>query len=223
VIRKKRVIYDETGIVDGEEMLFSKKTGKEWEEYWKLFFKKFTTEDIEAFENGYKNSKDEEQDIINTYKKLKGDITHILDYIIGSEEEDLSRYIQIIQNHIDAGDITKYSAFQKSCEDLKKTKKKREIAREKEKKSATRLATKKLDKNKGQDEDSLKYAIVNKKAKNAENMEDLVAKIQSKYTKQHSETSKGLEEPSEEEFQEARRRIEEKKQSTTKQGKRKRT
>jgi hypothetical protein len=45
-------------------------------------------EDYKSYIANYKGSKDEEEDFIDFYKEFKGDMTHILEHIIGSDNSD---------------------------------------------------------------------------------------------------------------------------------------
>jgi len=211
--KEKRAIYDETGIIDGEEF-FSKKSSAEWDEHWRKLFKKISVDDITAFENTYKNSNEEEKDLKEVYKKFKGNMEDIFANMILASENDVERFTKILQTSIKSGELPSYPAFSKSSKTLKKTKNQRKKEMEKEAKEAEELATK-MGLRSG-DEDSLRMAIISKnqkkgKSKQELDMEALVSKIQSKYTSDKGKTKKGYEEPSEEEFMKARQRLEEKK------------
>lgn len=47
------------------------KSDMNWEEYWRLLFKKITEEDIVQFEQKYKESEEEREDIKKLYEEYK--------------------------------------------------------------------------------------------------------------------------------------------------------
>jgi len=210
---EKRKLYDQTGSTDAEDLLFSNKTGKEWEEYWRALFQKISVDDINLFLKVYKNSTEEQQDLIQSYKKLKGNMKLVLDSVTGAEEEDLPRFIDIINNQIKNGKVENFPAFKKSCDVLLKNKDKRKLEREIEAKEAQKLAEK-MGLGTTNDESSLQMAILSKnrkgKTKQEQSMDSLISKIQSKYTPRMGN------EPSEEDFQKARERLEERKKQNVK-------
>ena len=56
-----------TGCVDDE----LSKGDMDWEDYWRLLFKKITEEDIREFETKYKGSEEETSDIMQLYERYK--------------------------------------------------------------------------------------------------------------------------------------------------------
>lgn len=56
------------GCIDDDDLF---KSDVNWEDYWRLLFKKVTKEDITEFENKYKGSEEETSDIKEFYEKYK--------------------------------------------------------------------------------------------------------------------------------------------------------
>jgi len=55
--------------------------------------KEINEEDITAYASTYRNSKEEEKDLIEFYEDHEGDVSKILDYIVLSRNEDIPRFI----------------------------------------------------------------------------------------------------------------------------------
>uniref|UniRef100_A0A915HGC8 J domain-containing protein n=1 Tax=Romanomermis culicivorax TaxID=13658 RepID=A0A915HGC8_ROMCU len=108
--KEKRAIYDETGEID-DEALNNNENDKDWIAYWRLLFKKVTVEDIKKFEEKYKNSEEERDDLKHAYLKFKGDFTKILENIFCSTLDDEDRLKSIITEMIEKENLPKYKAF----------------------------------------------------------------------------------------------------------------
>jgi len=102
---EKRKLYDETGSVDGEDML------KNWEDYWRLLFKKVSKEDIIEFEKKYKGSEEEAMDIKQIYNRFKGDMNKIMNSVLCATIDDEPRIKEILQKMINSGEVKSFKAF----------------------------------------------------------------------------------------------------------------
>lgn len=71
---EKRRFYDETGSVEHDEFL-AHSSNKNWEDYWRLLFKKVTADDIESYSKSYRGSELEKTDVVKAYVDSQG--THI--------------------------------------------------------------------------------------------------------------------------------------------------
>lgn len=108
--KQSRIIYDETGEYDDEE-------GKD-----KInihtsindFRKKISIKDIANYNNKYKNSKEEEEDLMKFYIQQKGNITNILDTIPYSTNKDIKRYIKIYEKLFKLKKLTRYDEYEKT-------------------------------------------------------------------------------------------------------------
>jgi len=102
-------IYDETGCVDEE---CDVDDGRNWEEYWRLLFKKVTVEDIEKFKSKYKGTQEEIDDLKAQYLSHEGDMELIYESsICVDSEDDRDRIRSILQHLIDEGDLERFPKF----------------------------------------------------------------------------------------------------------------
>lgn len=82
---KTKDLYDETGVVDGEDDFLSRGNHKDWEDYFRNIFKKVTKDDFDNFFKGYKNSKEEKDDLIRIFEKYEGDMELIMEQMIADD------------------------------------------------------------------------------------------------------------------------------------------
>jgi len=115
---EKRSSYDESGSIDDSNL--SEETSTEWYEYWRALFPKVTLDDILRFEAGYKGSDQEKQDLIKAYKKFKGNMEKIMQFVILADDNDEERFREILTNAIEEGLIRHYRAFDERTTNKKK-------------------------------------------------------------------------------------------------------
>lgn len=151
---EKRKLYDECGLIDGEEEFFAK-SDMDWDSYWRTMFKKITEEDIVSFFKDYRNSAQEREDLFKIYEKHKGNMNKIMEEMISEDAiADEERFKKTLNEAIEKKELNSYDAFVN--EDKKKAAK-RKTKYEKEAEEANQLRKeKKLD----DTEDSLKAAIL---------------------------------------------------------------
>jgi len=101
-------IYYSSGSVDDDEFA---KGDMNWEDYWRLLFKKVTKEDILEFESKYKGSEEETDDIKQLYERHRGDMDEIMSGVLCATAEDEPRIREIIQKLIDDGTVKSFKAF----------------------------------------------------------------------------------------------------------------
>jgi DnaJ family protein C protein 9 len=112
---EKRKIYDETGsIEDGDLASFG-----EAYRYYRSMYKKIEKEDIEDFAKKYRYSDEETQDVMNFYTQSKGDVTLMLEHIMLSENEDVDRFIGLIEEKIRNNELKKYKNWEKTKDRIK--------------------------------------------------------------------------------------------------------
>ena len=112
--KKSRIIYDETGEYDEE--------GKEKEIIHTSisdFRKKVNIQEIENYKNKYKNSKEEEEDLINFYNQQKGNITYILETIPYSTNKDINRYFKIFEKLFKTKKLKRNDIYEKTKNNIK--------------------------------------------------------------------------------------------------------
>uniref|UniRef100_A0A8C9FCH1 DnaJ homolog subfamily C member 9 n=1 Tax=Pavo cristatus TaxID=9049 RepID=A0A8C9FCH1_PAVCR len=169
---EQRAVYDEQGTVDEEGEAL--RAEQDWQEYWRLLFKKITIKDIQDFEKKYKNSEEELADIKSAYMDFEGDMDRIMESVLCLVYTDEPRVRKIIERAIDAGELPPYKAF------VEKSKKKmaaRKRRAEKEVKEAEETRKELgLD-----DEDDLKALILSRNKDRKKKMDDLFAQMEAKY------------------------------------------
>lgn len=69
------------------------------------------TSDIEEFSSKYRNSSEEEEDLVDFYTKKEGDLTLLLEFIPCSENSDIPRFMKTFQDLISQGKLTETPQF----------------------------------------------------------------------------------------------------------------
>ena len=83
----------------------------DWEDYWRLIFKKVSKEDIVEFEKKYKGSDEETADIKRLYNQFKGDMDKIMSSVLCTTIDDEPRIREILQKMIDSSEVKSFKAF----------------------------------------------------------------------------------------------------------------
>eukprot|EP00301_Raphidiophrys_heterophryoidea_P020273 c5014_g1_i1.p1 GENE.c5014_g1_i1~~c5014_g1_i1.p1 ORF type:complete len:289 (+),score=76.11 c5014_g1_i1:47-868(+) len=200
---EKRALYDETGGVDDGSSLDS---DRNWEDYWRELFPKVTKKDIDAFTTMYKGSKDELKDLKTAFTEGEGDIDYIFDHVICSNVlDDESRFRQLLDDLIQSGEVSDFPKFHER--DAKK--KSRQQRAKKEAKEAEQMMA---EMGGPMDDDSLALMIQNRQKQRGGLLSALEAKYCSNDTTEKKKPRRAQHvEPSDEEFLQARGRIEKKK------------
>lgn len=71
-------------------------------------------DDVRSFADRYRNSPDEQQDLEGYYNDRDGDVTHILEEIMCSHNEDVPRFIAFFDKQIAEGKLTNTKKYIKS-------------------------------------------------------------------------------------------------------------
>ena len=74
---------------------------------------------MKSFADRYRNSLDEEQDLLTYYSDRDGDLTHILEEIICSTNDDIPRFLSFFDRMIAEGKLTSTARFQKTKANVK--------------------------------------------------------------------------------------------------------
>jgi DnaJ family protein C protein 9 len=74
---------------------------------------------VKSFADRYRNSLDEEQDLLTYYSDRDGDLTHILEEIICSTNDDIPRFLSFFDRMIAEGKLTSTARFQKTKANVK--------------------------------------------------------------------------------------------------------
>jgi len=170
---EQRVAYDETGeLLDEGDVLTQ---DKNWEQYWRLLFKKISKADIEEFEREYKGSGEEKESIVGYYVQFEGDMDEIMSHVMCSTHEDEDRIRDVIQESIDAGDVEEFSAFN----EVKSKKRKRLKQAKREEKEAEQHA-----KDIGLDTNGdLEALILKRNADRGAQFDSMLSNLEAKYAK----------------------------------------
>ncbi|XP_009767404.1 chaperone protein dnaJ 6-like [Nicotiana sylvestris] len=192
---EKRALYDQTGCVDDDDLAGDVENLKE---FFRAMHPKITEADIEKFEANYRGSESERKDLIDLYKKYKGKMKRLFCSMICSDPKlDSHRFKDILDEAISAGEIKSTKAYEKWEKEVSETKPPTSPLRRRQK-------------SKKEPEDL--YAIISQRQNERRGkMNSMFSSLVSKYGGDPSTT-----EPSEEEFEAARRKLESRKQSKRK-------
>ncbi|XP_009883946.1 PREDICTED: dnaJ homolog subfamily C member 9 [Charadrius vociferus] len=169
---EQRAVYDEQGRVDedGEAL----RGERDWQEYWRLLFKKITVKDIEDFEKSYKDSEEELADIKAAYVDFEGDMDRIMESVLCVDYTDEPRIRKIIEKAIDSGEVPSYKGFVKES-------KQKMLARKRRAEKEAREAEKTKDELGLGGEDDLKALIQSRNKDRKKEMDDFLAQLEAKY------------------------------------------
>ncbi|CAO3683587.1 unnamed protein product [Rhizopus stolonifer] len=189
---KRKERYDRTGSMDEREF--------EGEKDWSAFFKELfdgvvNAETIEAQVKKYRGSEEEKKDLLDAYKKYKGDMSNILEVMEGSTAKDGTRFEKIIREAIDQQTVSMLSYFEKTTKPSAHKKRVQREAKEKARFTAFE---------KSKSETSLVQAIQNNTKARQERFDSIINDIETKHDKKSKNKRKYQEAepelPSEEEF-----------------------
>ncbi|XP_015969323.1 chaperone protein dnaJ 6 [Arachis duranensis] len=109
---EKRSLYDQTGCVDDADL--SGDVVRNLSEFFRTMYKKVTEADIEEFEANYRGSDSEKNDLIDLYKKCKGNMDRLFCSMLCSDPKfDSHRFKDILDEAIAAGELKETKAYQK--------------------------------------------------------------------------------------------------------------
>ncbi|KAE8734398.1 Chaperone protein dnaJ 6 [Hibiscus syriacus] len=205
---EKRAVYDHTGCVDDDlagDVVENLKT------FFRTMYKKVTEADIEQFEANYRGSESEKKDLIDLYKKYKGNMNKLFCSMLCSEPKlDSHRFKDLLDEAIAAVDgylsmiflcffwpfrrIERNQAYQKWAKKVSEIKPPTSPLRRKEK------STK-------QSESDLFAIISERRSERKDRFDSLFSSLVSKYG------GNADSEPTEEEFEAAQRKVESRKAS----------
>ncbi|KAK1397754.1 Chaperone protein dnaJ 6 [Heracleum sosnowskyi] len=191
---EKRSLYDQTGCIDDAELAGD----AVWDlkEFFRAMYKKVTEEDIDQFEAEYRGSDTEKKDLIDLYKKYKGNMKRLFCSMICSDPKlDSHRFKDILDETIAAGEIKSTKAYQKWATQVSATK-------------APTTPPKRKGKAKKESNDL--YAIITQRQSERKGrLDSMFSSLISKYG------GAPTAEPSEEEFEAVRARVESRKASNS--------
>ena len=117
---KKKQRYDQYGDQGDDDLAcFSTDQWLDAYEYYRAMFPEITKEDFKSFEERYRGSAEEEQDLLEFYEDNEGDLTSILESIMVSRNEDVERFIKFFEAKIKSGELEKTALFDKTKKKIK--------------------------------------------------------------------------------------------------------
>ncbi|NXK96463.1 DNJC9 protein, partial [Formicarius rufipectus] len=167
----QRRVYDETGTVDEEAE--AQWGDRDWLQYWQLLFK-VTVKDIEDFQNSYKNSEEELENVKAAYLNFKGDMDRIMETVMCADYTDEPRIREMIERAIDSGELPSYKAF------VKESKQKMMSRRRRAEKEAEEAKKTKEELGLGEEND-LQALIQCRKKDREREMNNFLAQLEAKY------------------------------------------
>ncbi|KAJ4836526.1 Chaperone protein dnaJ 6 [Turnera subulata] len=190
---EKRAIYDQTGCVDDADL--AGEAVENLKDFLRTFYRKITEADIEEFEANYRGSESEKKDLVDLYKKCKGDMNRVFCSMLCSDQKlDSHRFMDILDEAISAGELKLNKAYKKWA---------KKISQMKPPTGPTRRS-----KPKKKPEGDL-YAIISQRhEKRKGRVDSMLSSMISRYGGGNANP-----EPTDEEFEAARKRIESRKAS----------
>ena len=110
---EKKKVYDETGDVDADEGDVDEKSFAEWDAYFRMLYPKLTIAKIDSFAATYKESSEERDDVLKYYSMYKGNFKNILSSVPLSENADIERFCEIIDEAIALNEVDLWSQYEK--------------------------------------------------------------------------------------------------------------
>ncbi|GAB4851579.1 Chaperone protein dnaJ 6 [Ancistrocladus abbreviatus] len=186
---EKRALYDQTGFVDDADL--AGEAAQNLHEFFRTMYRKVTEADIEEFEANYRGSDSEKNDLIDLYKKCKGNMKRLFCSMLCSDPKlDSHRFKDMIDEAIATGELKETKAYKKWAKQVSETKTPTSPLRRREKSK--------------KQQDSDLYAIISKRRNDRKDQFDsMFSSLISKYGGNQSSS-----EPTEEEFQAAQRKLE---------------
>jgi len=128
---EKRRIYDETGEDPDDDDGDISDVNKDWHAHWRRMFPAISEEMIRNFHATYAGSAQEKDDLKVFYDRFDGNMEKVFEWIIHQSEDDVERLQAMVEEMIEAGELTKTSTFTKTkLTKRKKTQRRKRAAEE---------------------------------------------------------------------------------------------
>ncbi|OMO63157.1 hypothetical protein CCACVL1_22443 [Corchorus capsularis] len=190
---EKRAVYDQTGCVDDADLAGD--VVQNLKDYFRAMYKKVTEADIEEFEANYRGSDSEKKDLIDLYKKCKGNMNKLFCSMLCSDPMlDSHRFKDMLDEAIAAGEVKETKAYQKWAKKVSQMK-------------PPTSPLRRRGKSKRQPEADLYALISQRQSERKGRLDSMFSSLVSKYG------GSAESEPTEEEFEAAQRRVESRKAS----------
>ncbi|KHG08629.1 Chaperone dnaJ 6 -like protein [Gossypium arboreum] len=190
---EKRAVYDQTGCVDDADLAGD--VVENLKTFFRAMYKKVTEADIEEFEVNYRGSDSEKKDLFDLYKKCKGNMNKLFCSMLCSDPKlDSHRFKDLLDEAIAAGELKETKAYRKWANKVSEMKPPTSPLRRKEKSVK-------------QSESDLLAIISQRRNERKDRFDSMFSTLVSKYG------GNADSEPTEEEFEAARRKVESRKAS----------
>ncbi|MBA0607233.1 hypothetical protein Godav_019569, partial [Gossypium davidsonii] len=198
--KEKRAVYDQTGCVDDTDLAGD--VVENLKSFFRTMYKKVTDADIEEFEANYRGSDSEKKDLIDLYRKFKGNMNKLFCSMLCSDPKlDSHRFKDMLDEAIAAGELKESKAYKKWAKKVS------------EMKPPTSPLRRKGKSNK-QPESDLFAIISQRRNERKDRFDSMFSSLVSKYG------GNAESEPTEDEFEAAKRKVESKKASNNSKRKR---
>lgn len=185
---EKRAFYDQTGFVDDDALVGE--TANSMQEFFKAMYHTITEEDIKEFEANYRGSDSERKDLKDLYSKYKGNMKRLFCSMICSyPERDSHRFKDIIDDAIAEGELKPTQEYKKWVKKISETK-------------PPKNPLVKIKRSRKQSDIDLVAAITQRRLERKVQFNSFLSSLVAMYGKRVEP------EPTEEEFERARRRLE---------------
>lgn len=191
---EKRAVYDQTGCIDDADL--AGEVVQNLHEFFRTMYKKVTEADIQEFEANYRGSESEKKDLIDLFKKFKGNMNRLFCSMLCSDPKlDSHRFKDIVDEAIAAGELKTTKAYDKWARKISETK------------PPTSPLRKRVKSNKESETDL--YAVISqRRSERKEQFDSMFSSLVSKYGGRGDAS-----EPTEEEFEAAQKKLESRKSS----------
>ncbi|KAJ7536004.1 hypothetical protein O6H91_12G053300 [Diphasiastrum complanatum] len=190
-----RKVYDQTGSLEDAEL--SGERTQDLYEYFRTLYKKVTEEEIEKFASSYRGSVEEEKDLKELFVKCKGDMNRVFNMLMCSDSKlDSHRFKDIFDSAIASGELKERKIYRTWAAD---------VAKQPVPSNPLKLASKRKSK-----EEPASDLITLISSRGKQRMESCFSALEAKYANNGKNSRGRLEEPTDEEFEAAQRRLEKK-------------
>ncbi|CAN1128355.1 Chaperone protein dnaJ 6 [Linum perenne] len=194
---EKRAVYDQTGCVDDADLAGN--VVQNLKDFLRTMYKKVTEADIEVFYASYRGSDSERNDLIDLYKKHKGNMNRLFCSMLCSDTKlDSHRFKDIMDEAIAKGVVKETKAYQKWAKKISEIKP-----------PTSPLGKRKPSK---QYEENVLAAMTQRRSERKGQFESMFSSMVAKYGGGDSSGP----EPTDEEFEAARKKLESRKASSKK-------
>ncbi|XP_010279016.1 PREDICTED: chaperone protein dnaJ 6-like [Nelumbo nucifera] len=191
---EKRALYDQTGCIDDADL--AGEVAQNLHDYFRTMYKKVTEADIEEFEANYRGSDSEKNDLKDLFQKYKGKMNRLFCSMLCSDPKlDSHRFKDILDEAIAAGELKTTKAYQKWAKQIAET-------------EPPTDPLKRRKKSNKESESELLAVISQRRSQRKEQFDSMFSSLMAKYNGGASHP-----EPTEEEFEAARKKVESRKQS----------